>query len=101
MTGTRMAIAAIVLAAIGVGAPTHAQEHGERGEHLHSILEGLEYGMVALEKLHNEEALHILRRIAEEVRQEIEGDRGERANPLPHRKGNWHRTEPAISADER
>lgn len=49
----------------------------ERGE-LEEILHGLEYGMEALEKLGRREELHMLARVAEEVRAEMTGGRKER-----------------------
>ncbi len=73
-------IAMVTLAAcLAPAGFTGAQEHGreregnERGrEHLVNILEGLEHGMVALDKLGRGAELEMLQRVANDVRRELE-----------------------------
>lgn len=76
-----MAIVFFILAAVPF---TVAQDELEREltrekdqgrSELDEVLRGLEYGMVALEKLGRREELKMLARVADEVRAEIRGDR--------------------------
>ncbi len=62
----------------------------EEAEHLHNVLEGLEHGMGALRELGRHEELEALKRIAHEVRQELEGrrDRPQRERQRAHRGEN-------------
>ena len=57
---------------------THAQRARERKEgrsELEEVLHGLEYGMVALEKLGRHEEMEMLARVADDVRAELRGRR--------------------------
>ncbi len=62
----------------------------EDAEHLHNVLEGLEHGMVALRELGRHEELEALKRVAHEVRRELEGrrDRPERERQRAQRGEN-------------
>ncbi len=65
-----------------VAAPVWSHPHPDQPNqrpNLEEILDGLERGMVALEQLERERELEMLRRVADDVRREIRGDRGERA----------------------
>ncbi len=62
----------------------------EETEHLHNVLEGLERGMGALRELGRHEELEALQRVANEVREELQGrrDRPQRERERAHRGGN-------------
>ena len=64
--------------------PAPAQERAGERERLVNILEGLEHGLVALERLGRDEEHHMLQRVANEVRHELE-DRGSRHRDLTER----------------
>ena len=61
-----------------VSAPVWSHPHPDqpnRNPNLEAILDGLERGMVALEQLDRERELEMLRRVADEVRREMRGNR--------------------------
>lgn len=72
------------------------QKQAEEAEHLHGILEGLEHGMEALRKLGRHDALEILKRVAHDVRQELQSrsDRPQRERQR-ERRGDGNEREMA------
>ncbi len=82
MMKTNRTWAAVAALLCVVAAPVWSHPHPDQPNqrpNLEEILDGLERGMVALEQLERERELEMLRRVADEVRREIRGDRGERA----------------------
>ena len=82
MMKTNRTWAAVAALLCVVAAPVWSHPHPDqpnRRPNLEEVLDGLERGMVALEQLERERELEMLRRVADEVRREIRGDRGERA----------------------
>ena len=77
-TWAGVAAAVCILASAPVWGHPHVDQPN-RGPNLEEVLDGLERGMVALEQLQRERELDMLRRVADEVRREMRGDRGERA----------------------
>jgi hypothetical protein len=81
MKTNRMWAGAAVAVCILVSAPVWSHPHPDqpnRVPNLEEVLDGLERGMVALEQLHRDRELDMLRRVADEVRSEMRGNRGER-----------------------
>jgi len=77
-TWAGIAVAVCIL----VNAPVWSHPHPDqpnRNLNLEAVLDGLERGMVALEQLERARELDMLRRVADEVRREMRGNRGERA----------------------
>lgn len=73
---------ATVAVCILLSTPVWSHPHPDqpnRNPNLEEVLDGLERGMIALEQLERERELDMLRRVADEVRREMRGDRGERA----------------------
>ncbi len=77
-TWAGVAVAVCILASAPVWGHPHVDQPN-RSPNLEEVLDGLERGMVALEQLERERELDMLRRVADEVRREMRGDRGERA----------------------
>ncbi len=67
------------------GRPALAQDRADGRERLVNILEGLEQGLVALERLGRHEAHQILQHVAEDVRRELH-ERGDRHRDLTERE---------------
>ncbi len=65
--------------------PAPAQAHVGERERLVNILEGLEHGLVALERLGRHEEHHVLQRVADDVRRELDGG-GDRHRNLTERE---------------
>jgi hypothetical protein len=72
-----MARIVIVLLLAAFIAPSAAPVEGDRGQELREILGGLEHGIVALERLERRDALDIVRKIADEVREKIRAAEGQ------------------------
>ena len=85
-TWAGVAVAVCILASAPVWSHPHPDQPN-RDPNLEEILDGLERGMVALEQLDRDRELDMLRRVADEVRREMRGARGERAR----RSGNEDR----------
>ena len=75
-TGCLALVVAVIAALPATAHPHPSPPDTER--HLLEILEGIEHGLVALEQLQRHEEHRMLQRVAEDVRREVRGARGER-----------------------
>ena len=74
----------------------HQRARSDEAQHLHKVLEGLEYGIGALRELGRHEELQVLERIANEVRQEIEGQRERLQRKRQRARGEGNEREMAM-----
>ena len=85
LAGAKWSLVIACAACLLWAGPAPAQERAGERERLVNILEGLEHGLVALERLGRHDAHQMLQRIAEDVRREIHG-RGDRHRDFTERE---------------